>query len=90
VLCIVSLDTTRRRSHVADLRHVKDPFKWRETGHFKPIVPPFPARGLSRRRRRVDAWRYKWELPKPGSYNQSTWLQYFQGHQPPGTNGRKE
>jgi hypothetical protein len=47
-----------RRSHVADLRHVKYPFNGVEfatvgkiTGHFSPTVPPFPARGLSRRRR---------------------------------------
>jgi hypothetical protein len=30
---------------------------------------PFPARGLSRRRWRGASWRYKWELPKSGSYN---------------------
>jgi hypothetical protein len=58
-------------------------------GHFSPIVPPFPARSLSHRRRHGDAWRCKWELPKPGSYNKPAWLQYFQGHQPPGPNGRR-
>jgi hypothetical protein len=39
------------------------------TGHFSPIVPPFPARGLSRRCRRRGSWRYTRDLPKPGSYN---------------------
>jgi hypothetical protein len=40
-----------RRSHVADLRHVKDPYNGVEitsvgkiTGHFSPTVPPFAAR----------------------------------------------
>jgi hypothetical protein len=57
---------------VADLRHVRDPFKWRGTryftakftGHYSPIL--FPARGLSRRFRRGGSER---ELPKPDSYN---------------------
>jgi hypothetical protein len=63
-----------RRSHVADLRHVKDPiqmawnppFLGKITGHFSPTVPSFPVRGLSRRHRRGGSWRRKWELPKPG------------------------
>jgi hypothetical protein len=33
------------------------------TGHFSSIVPPFPARGLSRPRR-GGAWQCNWELPK--------------------------
>jgi hypothetical protein len=40
---------------------------------------PFPARGLSRRMR-GGFWRYKQELPKPGSYNKPSWLQYFRRH----------
>jgi hypothetical protein len=36
------------------------------TGHFSPIVPPFPARGLSRRCRRGGFWWCKLELIKPG------------------------
>jgi hypothetical protein len=59
------------------------------TDHFSRIVPPLPARGLSRCRKREGAWRCKWELPNPGSYNKPTWLQNFQGHQPPGPNGRR-
>jgi hypothetical protein len=46
------------------LRLVKDPIVGKITGHFSPIVPPFPARGLSRRCRRGGAWGCKWELPK--------------------------
>jgi hypothetical protein len=36
------------------------------TGHFSPIVPPFPARGLSRRCGRGGFWWRKFELIKPG------------------------
>jgi hypothetical protein len=39
------------------------------TGHFLTIFPPFPARGLLRYHRCGVSWRYKRELPKPGSYN---------------------
>jgi hypothetical protein len=53
------------------MRHVKDPYSGVEVaivgkiiGRFSPIVPPFPARGLSRRCRCGGAWRCKWELPK--------------------------
>jgi hypothetical protein len=35
------------------------PFLGKITGHFSLIVPPFLARGLSRRCRRGDAWRCK-------------------------------
>jgi hypothetical protein len=42
------------------------PFVGTITGNFSPIVPPFTARGHSRRCRRGGAWRCKWELPKPG------------------------
>jgi hypothetical protein len=45
--CLPSEGKSSRRSHVADLQHVKDPFKQRGnryftaklTGHFSPIVP---------------------------------------------------
>jgi hypothetical protein len=36
------------------------------TGHFSPIVPPFPARGLSLRCRSGGSWWRKFELLKPG------------------------
>jgi hypothetical protein len=36
------------------------------TGHISPIVPPFPARGLSRRCGLVGSWWRKLELLKPG------------------------
>jgi hypothetical protein len=62
------------------------PFFGKITGHFLPTVPPFPARGLLCRHRCGGAWQWKRELPKPGSYSKPTWLQYFQGHQPPGPN----
>jgi hypothetical protein len=65
------------------------PFVGKITGNFLPIVPPFPARGVSRRGRHGGIWRCKWELPKPGSYNKPTWLQYFRKHQPPGPSGRR-
>jgi hypothetical protein len=56
-----------RRSHVADLRHVTEPFIGVEfTGNFSPIVPPFPARGLSRCYRRGGSWWRKRELSKSG------------------------
>jgi hypothetical protein len=60
-----------RQYHVADLRHVKDPYNGVEVaivgkraGHFSPTVPLFAARGLSRRCGRGGAWRCKWERPK--------------------------
>jgi hypothetical protein len=64
------------------------PFIGKITRHFSPTVPPFPARGPSHRRRR-GTWWWKQELPKPGSYNKHTWLQYCWGHQPPGPNRRR-
>jgi hypothetical protein len=52
-----------RRSHVADLRHVKDPYNGVEvaivgkiTGHFLPTVPLFAARVLSHRCGSGGAW----------------------------------
>jgi hypothetical protein len=56
---------------VAHLRHVKDPYNGVEVAtvgkiasYFSPTVPPFTARGLSRRFGCGGAWRCKWELPK--------------------------
>jgi hypothetical protein len=42
------------------------PFASKITGHFSPIVPPFPATGLLHHCRRGGSWRCKWVLPKPG------------------------
>jgi hypothetical protein len=48
------------------------------TGHFSLIVSPFVAGGLTRRRR-GGFWRYKRELPKPGSYNKPACCSNFGG-----------
>jgi hypothetical protein len=42
------------------------------TGHFSPVVPPFPARGLSRLCRRGGSWWRKFELKSRVSYNKPT------------------
>jgi hypothetical protein len=42
------------------------PFVGKITDHFSPIVPPFSARGISRRCGRGGSWRCKWVLPNPG------------------------
>jgi hypothetical protein len=55
--CLPSEGKQSRRSHVADLRHVKEPYNYRGSrscrlnliGHFSPIVPSLANRGLSRR-----------------------------------------
>jgi hypothetical protein len=41
------------------------------TGHFSPVVPPFPATGLSLRCRRGGSWWRKLELLKPGFVQQA-------------------
>jgi hypothetical protein len=72
--CLPSEGKQSRRSHVADLWHVKEPFIWcgtRQmtatfTGHFLPIVPPFSARSLSHRCRRGGSWWRKLELLNMG------------------------
>jgi hypothetical protein len=65
------------------------PFVGKITRHLSPTVPPFPARGLSHHHRCGGAWQWKRELPKPGSYNKPTRLQYFRGLQPPGPSSRR-
>jgi hypothetical protein len=65
-----------RRSHVAALRHVKDPYNYRGSRscklnslcHFSPIVLPFSVRGLSRHLCAERAWRGQ-VRPKAGWYN---------------------
>jgi hypothetical protein len=55
--CFPSEGKKSRHSHVAALRHVKNPYNFRGSrdcrlnlnGHFSPIIPPFTGRGLSRR-----------------------------------------
>jgi hypothetical protein len=66
-----------RRSHVAALRLVKNPYNCRGSrkyklnllGHFSPIVLPFTARGLSRHLCAERAWRRQ-VRPKAGWYYQ--------------------
>jgi hypothetical protein len=67
------------------------PFVGKITGHLSPIVPPFPARGLSHRHRHGGTWQCKWELlPKLGWYNKPTQLRYIQWRQPPGPKKEEE
>jgi hypothetical protein len=56
-------------SHVAGLRHVKDPYIDVEVTSIGKIdrpflakIPPFAVRGLSRHSYVERAWRLKWEL----------------------------
>jgi hypothetical protein len=68
-------------SHVAVLRHVKDPYnyhgsrscKLNSLGRFSPIVFPFSARGLSRHLCTERTWRVQ-VRPKTGWYIQDVVL----------------
>jgi hypothetical protein len=73
----LSSATVSRPSHVAALRHVKNPCSYRGSrdcklnslGHFSPIVLPFSARDLSRHLCAERAWRRQ-VRPKAGWYSQ--------------------